>query len=247
MTVSLVKLVPESLAGRFVRARSAAPIAMPPVRPDAFATAEAHSRRVRFLRRYIPVGCIIAVVLAMLGPLLNPFRAVNGDVSVSTVALQGSKLTMEQPKLSGFKKDAKAYEVVADSAVQDIKKPNIVELNKPVARIEMEKNSWARLSATFGIYDSTTEKLSVSDNVSVKTDTGMEMRLLKANIDFKAGTVLSEEPVEVDLSNGWVKSDKMQILDSGKVIVFEGRVRSEFREADQETTKQEGPQSGKRP
>ncbi len=195
----------------------------------AFAEAARHSARVRFLRKAIPIACGGALVVVFIARFLNPFAGLEGEVSVASTALQGSKLMMEHPKLSGFKKDSKAYEVTADAAIQDIRKPSIVELAKPVARIEMDKGSWANLSAVIGIYDTTTEKLRVDRDVLVKTDSGFEMRLLNADIDFKAGTVATADPADVVLPNGWVKSDRMNILDNGKVAVFEGNVRSEFR------------------
>lgn len=201
----------------------------------AFQDAARHSARVRFLRKAIPIACAAAVAMVMVVRFLNPFRGVDADVSVSSVALSGSKLTMEQPKLSGFKKDAKAYEVVASSAVQDIRKPNIVDLVQPVARIEMQRGSWTRLSAVRGNYDATTEKLRVDEAVNIKTDTGFEMRLSYADVDFKAGLMQSNAPVEVVLPNGWIKADRLTVLDNGKVAVFEGNVKSEFIDAGSET------------
>lgn len=213
----------------FTPARLAAVTRDRALRERAFADAARHSRRVRFLRRAIPLAIFAAVGLAIFGRFLNPFNVLIPEVSVASVAVQNNKLTMEQPKLSGFKKDNKAYEVVAESASQDIRKPNIVELTAPVARIEMQKGSWARLSAIAGIYDSTAEKLVVTDKVSIKTDSGLDMRMRKADVDFKSGAMFSNEPVELDLPDGWVKSDTMRVVDNGKTILFEGRVRSEIR------------------
>lgn len=198
----------------------------------AFSVADKHSARVRLLRKAIPMACMGAVVLAVASQFLNPFRQVEVDVGVSSVALQGSKLTMEQPKVSGFKKDAKAYEVVADSAVQDIKKPNIIELNRPVARVEMSKGSWARMSALTGVYDSSTDLLLVKDKVHMKTDSGLEMHLLSASIEMKKGSLVSDQPVHVILPNGWVKSARLSVIDSGNAAIFEGGVTSEFTDAE---------------
>jgi lipopolysaccharide export system protein LptC len=204
-----------------------------PARAAAFDDAIRHSRRVRFLRKAIPLGIMAAIGLAAFGRFFNPFRVIVPDVEVSSVGVSGSKLTMEQPKLSGFKKDNKAYEMVAATASQDIKQPNIVELTEPVARIEVQKGSWVRLTASKGTYDTTTEKLLASDKVTVKSDSGLDMRLTEAKVDFKTGHMTSDQPVEVDMPDGWVRSERMNVTDNGKVIVFEGRVRSEFRGAEQ--------------
>ena len=37
---------------------------------------------------------------------------------------------MESPKLTGFRNDNRPYEVTATQALQDVKKPNIVELRR---------------------------------------------------------------------------------------------------------------------
>jgi len=163
---------------------------------------------------------------------------------VSAVSLQGAKLTMDQPKVSGFKRDSKAYEMVADTATQDVRRPNVVDMKAPVARIEMDKGSWARMSALTGVYDSSSEKLAVTDDVKVRTDSGMEMRLLKADVDFKSGVVVTDKPVEVDLPNGWIKSERMQITDNGNRAVFEGRVRSEFRDVAQPSAQEPASETG---
>ncbi|MCA0422606.1 MAG: LPS export ABC transporter periplasmic protein LptC [Proteobacteria bacterium] len=217
-------------------------VAPPSASEQAFRDAERHSARVRMLRKAIPMGCAAAIALVIVVRFLNPFRAVVPDVSVSTVGLQGSKLTMEQPKVSGFKKDNTAYDVVADSAVQDLKKPNLVELIKPVARIEMQKGSWANMSAATGVYDSAKEFLTVDTDVRFSTDTGMALKLKSAEIDLKKGTLLSNHPVDLTLPNGWVKSDRLQILDNGKSAIFEGNVKSEFVNTEPAPATQASPQ-----
>ena len=199
---------------------------------QAFAAALRHSARVRALRRGLPWAIAAILIVGIFGRLLNPFRIVEPDVQISTTGLQGTKVLMEQLKVSGFRKDNKAYEVVSDSASQDVKKSNIVEFRLPVARIEMSNDAWARLTASNGVYDATTEKMQVNEKVTVKTDNGFELRLSQADVDFKGGTLDSHEPAELIVPNGWVKSETMKVTDSGKVIVFEGKVRSEFTNAE---------------
>lgn len=217
-------------AATFQTMSSTGPAPSREARARAFADAHRHSRRVRFLRKAIPVVIVGWVFLAFFGRLLNPFRpGAMPEVSVSSVGIEGSKLTMEQPKLSGFKKDNKTYEMVAVTATQDVKNPTKVELKKPVARIEMQKGSFVRLSAGVGYYDSTTEKLIVQQGVTVNADNGLDMRMQEANVDFKSGTVESLKPVEVDMPDGWVKSETMRVTDNGKTIIFEGNVHSQFK------------------
>ena len=198
----------------------------------AFEEAQRHSRRVHILRKGMPWAIAALFFVGIFGRLLNPFRTVEPEVEISSIGLQGTKVLMEQLKVSGFRKDNKAYEVVSDSASQDVKKSNVVEFRLPVARIEMSDDAWARLTANNGVYDATTEKMRVNEKVTVKTDRGFELRLSQADVDFKAGTMDSHEPAEMIVPNGWVKSETMKVSDNGKVVVFEGRVRSEFTNAE---------------
>ncbi len=69
--------------------------------------------RVRFLRKAIPAFCVAAVVGPVAWGIISPFARVGLDVQVGPVSMAGTKVTMESPKLSGFKKDGKAYEVSA--------------------------------------------------------------------------------------------------------------------------------------
>ena len=77
-------------------------------RSRVHAHAYRHSSRVRRLRRVIPVvaGGATAVLLAY---LFNPFAAGISGVSVGPVTLAGSRVKMENPCLSGFRKGNRAY------------------------------------------------------------------------------------------------------------------------------------------
>lgn len=191
----------------------------------AFRAARRHSRVVRLLRKLIPIGSALALAVFVLGPLLNPFSAIGG-LSMGPITLSGSKVTMEKPKLTGFRKDNRPYEVTAVSAAQDIRKPNIVELNTMKARLELESNGWVRLESKTGVFDSQKEQMQLTDQIKVATDAGYEAFLKSADIDFKAGTIRSKEPVQVNMGSIKITADTLDVSDNGKIIVFNGRVNT---------------------
>ncbi len=195
---------------------------------DAYADAVRHSARVRRLRRAIPLVCAAGLALPVLWSVIAPFASTTADVRVGAVTVTGSKVRMESPKLSGFKKDQKAYEVTANDAVQDIKVPTVVELNGINGRMEQEANSFARITAEWGRFDQTADRLDLKGAIRVKTDKGYEADLSSARIDMKSGDVTSQERVEMRSKNGTINADAMAIRDNGKHAVFEGRVRSLF-------------------
>jgi lipopolysaccharide export system protein LptC len=196
------------------------------VRNDAFDVALRNSRRVRFLRKAIPVSCAAILLGPIVWGIVAPFARTGPEVKMGGISVSGSKITMEAPKLSGFKKDQRSYEIIADQAIQDIKIPSVVELNKMVARMEQEKNSFARLTSDWGRFDQTADRLDLKGNVRVKTDTGYEVDMETAVVNMKSGDVTSTQPVKVRSKSGTVSADSVVVKDNGKLVTFEGRVQS---------------------
>ncbi len=199
-------------------------------RARAYGRARRHSSRVRWLRRAIPLGAGLAVGLVGFVTLFDPFGRLGIEgMSIGGLNLSGTKITMERPRLTGFQKDTRPYEVTADQATQDVRKPTVVELVTMRGRLTLdERGTQARLEAVRGIFDTQKEQLELRENVVVTTDSGYRALMRQASVDFKAGTVVSREPVQIDLPGGTIQADTLQVTDGGQRIAFEGRVRSRF-------------------
>lgn len=192
----------------------------------AYAQAQRHSARVRLFRRAIPIAAAIAIGVVLMIALFDPFGRIGG-LSLGPLSFSGTKITMENPRLTGYRQDLRPYEVTATAAMQDIRKPNVIELKDMRARLAIDDNGGtARLESATGVFDSQREQLELKQDIRVTTDAGHEARLKSAFVDFKAGTVVSREPVTVKLTNGLVDADQLEISDSGKAIAFVGRVRT---------------------
>ena len=154
---------------------------------------------------------------------------------------------MQSPKLTGFRKDGQPYEVIASAATQDARQPTMVELKDLRGKLATDdKGGIAHLHADSGYFDTQKENLNLRDNVSVKTDKGQQIHLQSAAIDFKAGTVVSQEPVMVQLQNGTIKAQGLQVSDNGKVLVFTGRVQSVFEKIPDDDAPPKGDETTKR-
>src|SRR4051812_37503004 len=192
----------------------------------AYARAQRHSRTVRLFKLAIPVGAVLAIGGVLFLALYNPFGQIPG-LSVGPVRVSGTKLTMESPRMTGYRKDNRGYEVTATSAVQDVRKPTVVEMNDMRARFVMDDNgSIAVVESDFGIFDTQREVMELKQNVKFRTDAGQQAFLKSASIDSKAGTVHSKEPVTVKFPGGTIDADALDIVDHGKVMTFTGRVRT---------------------
>ncbi|MGL4325533.1 MAG: LPS export ABC transporter periplasmic protein LptC, partial [Beijerinckiaceae bacterium] len=201
-------------------------------RAVAYGEALRHSRRVRFLKRAIPLTATIATVGVIVVAFFNPYRVVPATVSLESLGVSGSKITMDAPKLQGYKKDSRPYEVKASSAAQHIKTPHIIELNNLDANVAMGPDGSAHLTAPTGVFDSQKETLNLKSDVRVVTNTGYDIRMKSAQAEFKSGHVQTDQPVEVDMNDGRIRADGLEIIDNGKQIVFTGRVRTTLVERD---------------
>jgi lipopolysaccharide export system protein LptC len=79
-----------------------------------------------------------------------------------------------------------------------------------------------------GILDTQKEQMNLRQDVRVRTNSGQEAQLRSAFVDFKAGTVVSDEPVTVNIGNGVITATGLTVADNGKVFQFKGRVSSTF-------------------
>jgi lipopolysaccharide export system protein LptC len=194
-----------------------------PERARAYAKARRHSSFVRLLKLVIPIGAAVSISLVVLITIYNPFGRLG--LTLGPISISGTKIAMEGPRLTGFKKDARPYEVTASAAYQDIRKPNVIELKEMKARMGLDATgSAANLVAKVGIFDTVKEHLDLTGDIRIITDKGEEALMQTASVDFKTGAVISKDPVQITMSDAKINADTMQLGDSGKTIAFVGRV-----------------------
>ena len=193
------------------------------------ARARRHTRLVRTMRRTIPFGAGLAIVAYVALGALNPLAKLNAAVTLGPLSVSGTKVTMENPRLTGYRKEGRPYEVTAAAALQDVRKPTLLELRAMRGRLATDDNGGvARIEARSGLFDTAKELLDLKDDIRLWTESGQEMRLRSAAVDFKAGTVRSKEPVAVAFPEGSIEAESLEVGDNGRAVAFVGRVRAVF-------------------
>jgi lipopolysaccharide export system protein LptC len=191
----------------------------------AFRAARRHSRAVRVMRLAVPAGVVVVLLGFGLAAYFNPLRALTKlPVNLSDLVVSGTKITMEKPRMTGFTKDGRSYEFVADAAAQDLTKPDIVELRNIRAKLQMQDQSVTDMSADTGVYDTKREMLQLNNNIVLLSSNGNKGRLSQALIDVRKGNVVSDQPVELEFLQGVLNAKQLEIVDSGDLIRFHGGV-----------------------
>lgn len=185
-----------------------------------------HSSRVRFLRRVLPVLALVILGLAAFVAWLDPFRIVRDfPIDVMKLSIRDNKLVMDAPKLTGFTKDGRGYNITATAAAQDLTKTNIVELEGIKANFALTGNGMTELTAVKGLYDAKGDSVQLTEGVTIRSTAGYDGILQDAFIEVKRGHVITENPVDINFNNGSIRANRMEVFDSGARAIFEGGVK----------------------
>lgn len=191
----------------------------------AFRAAARHSRYVRFLRVTVPALVAATVVAVTLATWFSPTRLLaklpTGG-SLGTLGISGTKITMALPRLEGFTRDARPYQMTAKTALQDLLKPDNVELTEIHTKMETVDKAVVEMTAATGLYHSKADQLILREKIVIKSTAGYEGHLTEAVVDMRSGHIVSDKPVEVQLLNGILHANHLEV--EGELIRFDGGV-----------------------
>ena len=203
----------------------------------------------RILRWSIVLGALALALGGAVFALMDRLGLRQVDLTLARATLNGSRVTMDAPKLNGFRRDGRPYEVRARSGVQDVRTPKIIELNEVEANLQTADRTNVRVLAPEGVFDSGADRMRLqgrsgtggtgtgvsgaggsgagdSGIVRVTSTSGYTIVMRSAEMDFKTGALRSNEPVAVTMTNGTVEADSLDVTGNGASVSFIGNVRS---------------------
>ena len=188
-----------------------------------FKQAQRHSSLVGMLKKALPVVALGLVVWFVVMGLLNNKSV--GNIEVESTGISNGMLVMEAPKMSGFNRDNRRYDLSASRAKQDLKSPNIINMENLRATVPMQADVFADIKATVGVYNSDKEWLSLDQDIEINSQDGTRILLNSAEIDLSKGRLVSNNPVSVSTPNSSISADQVDVIDNGSVIIFKQNVR----------------------
>jgi lipopolysaccharide export system protein LptC len=190
-----------------------------------------HSRFVRLLRFGIPAVFISFVGVYWLVGWFNPFSALPG-LDMSGIVISRSQVAIERPRMSGYTRDGRPYELTATSAMQDLRSPQFIGLKGIRGKVAMRDGEVVSISAEEGRYDTKAELVVLEQDVVVVTTEGTEIRMGSARVDARNGRLLSERDVEVRSQAGTLSAREMEVREGGAVLTFRGGVTMDLQKID---------------
>ncbi len=195
-------------------------------RESPFPEALRHTARVARLRRLILWGVGGTVGIVGIGLVVSSLRLLPIDLSLSRVALKGTRIVIDTPKLVGYRKDGKPYEVRARVGVQDITSPDVFDLDGLDVRVESEGAQPIVLTAAKANYSTKSNLAKMNGGVVISDKKNFEMRTESAAMDFGASVMTSDKHVALKIEGGQVDADSIEFSQKELRATFSGNIHS---------------------
>jgi lipopolysaccharide export system protein LptC len=170
------------------------------------------------------VGGVTAVVAVVVGFQFLRFLPI--DLRFAHIALKGSRITIESPKLVGYRPDGRPYELRAKVGIQDMSTPDLFELEELEVHLDSGPDQAVLLKAATGLYDSKKDRADLGGGVRIYDDKSYELQLASAIMNFNASTLTSDKPGTLKLNGGRVSGNMVEIVQAERRLTFIGGVHS---------------------
>lgn len=188
---------------------------------DRVATAavqwRARSKRVRLLRRVLPV-----VILVLAGGTVTwtVFRTVMSDVERK--ASQTPETRLENAMFRGQDAQGRSFLVGAKGAVRDPATGHF-RLVEPLLRLNLGGRKVTELTADAGVYNEANRTVIIGPNVKISDGgSGFTLTTPEAVVDTSTGIVTGSKGVEGVGPLGTISASSYAIYDQGERVVFNG-------------------------
>lgn len=190
---------------------------------SAYKDALFHSARVRKLKILLPVAAVVVSLIFIAVSFLRTFLPEN--LTIAAARIENGKVVMEKPAIAGRNSDGISYSMTADRALQDIKNPNMITLEKIKAAVPVNEDLIARVEAASGDFDRSSDNLDLTAPFTIILSNGINAHFQSAKLETKAGSMITTDPVSISKGNASIVAQSLNMTDNGRVITFEGQVR----------------------
>ncbi|MCB1549325.1 MAG: LPS export ABC transporter periplasmic protein LptC [Hyphomicrobiaceae bacterium] len=193
-------------------------------RSKAFRSARRHTMLVRLLRVTLPI-CAVCCLAVFFLSMKRTVKVKGGTITVSSVSLTGDGLKMQKPKYEGYSKDGARYVVEARTALPEAGKPDRIHLDDIDGTLTQANGQRMRLKSKKGLFDNKKNELELFEGIDIRGENGMMARLTRATVFVKEQRIISNEPIYAELINGWIRAQRVEILQKSRLMTFEGNVK----------------------
>lgn len=182
-----------------------------------------YTRFVRLMRILFPLSALGIVVLLMAWPemeaRIEPARELSKDTP------EAGQNELLSPRYESRDKDGQPFTVTAVRALQSPEDSDLILLERPLADMTLKNGTWVAAEALNGAYRQKAQTLHLEDKITLFHDDGYEMSLTSLDVDLKANTAHSANPVKGRGPAGTLEATGMDAEMDAGLLIFRGPVR----------------------
>ncbi len=174
-------------------------------------------------------GAFALVVLALLGIFLYQTGSFTSKPQpVLDAAVPTDQVTATDSTITGLDTEKQPYSISASNAVQDKDKPNFITLDQVSGSSSRTTGEKIVFRSEKGLYNSDGKTLDLATNVVITSTGRFTARMEKAHVIVGEKRLTSAVPVLVELSNGTINANGVEISNDGNNILFLNGVKAHF-------------------
>lgn len=178
----------------------------------------------QIFRRGLPITAVFLSIISFGWPLLSKTE-VSFTLSKDQVTESDGRVLMKDLRFTGVDKKDRMFTVNARQGEQEDPAAKRVRLTDIDAEIDLENDEALTLSARSGLYRLEEEQLSLTGDVTLSSNGGLDLSMGGVEIDLKSRTAQGEGNVIGRGSLGSIRSDRMAVDLLESTGLFTGRVR----------------------
>ena len=154
-----------------------------------------NSAIVGYLKVGIPLLSAVIIALVIAWPRFN-HKESGFTLAFHELADYSGTLKMEKPRITGTDPHNRPFVITADSAVQPSVDSDEITLDAINADITFPNARWLSVSAATGVYRPKLMTISLTGRVTLFSDLGYEVHARAVDVDLKASTAKSVQPID---------------------------------------------------
>lgn len=137
-------------------------------------------------------------------------------------------VTVTTSTITGLDSQQRPYSISAKTAIQDKDQPKLIKLDQVSGATNRQNGEAITFQSAKGLYNSDVKTLDLEAEVVVRSEGRFTARMDKAHVIVGEKRLTSDVPVVVEMSNGTINANGVQITNDGNNILFLNGVKAQF-------------------
>jgi lipopolysaccharide export system protein LptC len=150
---------------------------------------------------------------------------------VAVTVKNPEQITSQNSRIAGFDQQRQPYDVTAKKGFQDKDNPDLVHLETVVGNLMKLTGETFQMLSHSATYDSKGKQLEMQGDVKIIQPGRFTASMDKAHVNMQTKELMSNVPVDVEMTTGTIHANGMKISNDGNTIVFLNGVKARFEEA----------------